>query len=198
MDCIHQPEVRTCHSKPSRHHRWPTEPRWQIDEALTHEASRAGQAELRSKNERLKLLLDLNNAIVSNLDLRDLLRAIASSVRQVMKCDSVGVALPDPDDQRLRIHAVDFPEGKGLIREESKVPSADGPTSRAFRKSETIALDAHALAGLDAGDLAVAEGFRALCDIPLVSRNRALGVCAWAGCTTVLSPGTKPSSYARW
>jgi len=147
-----------------------------IDDALTHEASRAGQAELRSKNERLKLVLDLNNAVVSNLDLRDLLRAIASSVRQVMKCDSVGVALPDPDDQRLRIHAVDFPEGKGLIREESKVPSADGPTSRAFRKSETIALDAHALAGLDAGDLAVAEGFRALCDIPLVSRNRALGV----------------------
>ena len=147
-----------------------------IDDALTHEASRAGQAELRSKNERLKLLLDLNNAVVSNLDLRDLLRAIASSVRHVMKCDSVGVALPDPDDQRLRIHAVDFPEGKGLIREESKVPSADGPTSRAFRKSETIALDAHALAGLDAGDLAVAEGFRALCDIPLVSRNRALGV----------------------
>jgi formate hydrogenlyase transcriptional activator len=147
-----------------------------IDDALTHEASRAAQAELRSKNERLKLLLDLNNAVVSNLDLRDLLRAIASSVRQVMKCDSVGVALPDPDDQRLRIHAVDFPEGKGLIREESKVPSADGPTSRAFGKSETIALDAHALAGLDAGDLAVAEGFRALCDIPLVSRNRALGV----------------------
>ena len=147
-----------------------------IDDALTHEASRAAQAELRSKNERLKLLLDLNNAVVSNLDLRDLLRAIAASVRQVMKCDSVGVALPDPDDQRLRIHAVDFPEGKGLIREESKVPSADGPTSRAFRKGETIALDARALSGLDAGDLAVAEGFRALCDIPLVSRNRALGV----------------------
>src|SRR5665811_598592 len=51
-----------------------------IDDALTHEASRAGQAELRSKNERLKLLLDLNNAVVSNLDLRDLLRAIASSL----------------------------------------------------------------------------------------------------------------------
>jgi formate hydrogenlyase transcriptional activator len=76
----------------------------------------------------------------------------------------------------LRIHAVDFPEGKGLIREESKVPSADGPTSRAFRKGETIALDAHALSGLDAGDLAVAAGFRALCDVPLVSRNRSLGV----------------------
>jgi transcriptional regulator with GAF, ATPase, and Fis domain len=122
-----------------------------------HDVSRAAELELRSKNERLKLLLDLNNAVVSNLELRDLLRAIASSVRQVMKCDSIGVALPDPEDQRLRIYAVDFPEGKGLIREESKVPSADGPTSRAFRNSEPLALDAHALAGLDAGDLAVAD-----------------------------------------
>lgn len=74
--------------------------------------------DLRTDNERLKLLLDLNNAIVSNLDLRDLLHATSASVRRVMKCDSVGVALPNPADRRLRIHAVDFPEGRGLIREE--------------------------------------------------------------------------------
>jgi transcriptional regulator with GAF, ATPase, and Fis domain len=70
-------------------------------------------SELPSDNERLKLLLDLNNAIISNLDLRELLRAISANVRHVMKCDSVGVALPDRNDQRLRIHAVDFPEGRG-------------------------------------------------------------------------------------
>ncbi len=136
----------------------------------------ATPAELRSDNERLKLLLDLNNAIVSNLELRDLLRAISASVRHMMKCDSVGVALPDPNDQRLRIHAVDFPEGRGLIREEGKVPAAEGPTNRVFRMGEPIALDARALAALDASNLAVAEGFHALCDVPLVSRNRTLGV----------------------
>jgi formate hydrogenlyase transcriptional activator len=93
-----------------------------------------------------------------------------------MKCDSVGVALPDPNDQRLRIHAVDFPEGRGLIREEGKVPAAEGPTNRVFRIGEPIALDARALAALDVSNLAVAEGFQALCDVPLVSRNRTLGV----------------------
>ncbi len=140
------------------------------------ELSPLDQAELRSSNERLKLLLDLNNAIVSNLELRGLLRAISASVRRVMKCDSVGVALPDAADERLRIHAVDFPEGRGLIREEGKVPAAEGPTNRAFRIGETVALDAPALAALDAGNLAVAEGFQALCDVPLVSRKRTLGV----------------------
>jgi formate hydrogenlyase transcriptional activator len=138
------------------------------------QASRS--CELPSDNERLKLLLDLNNAIISNLDLRDLLRAISASVRHVMKCDSVGVALPDRNDQRLRIHAVDFPEGRGLIHEEGNVVGAEGPTHRVFRHGEPITLDARALAVLDSSNLAVAEGFQALCDVPLISRHRTLGV----------------------
>jgi formate hydrogenlyase transcriptional activator len=132
--------------------------------------------ELRSHQERLQLLLELNNAIISNLELRDLLRAISASVRPVMKCDSVGVALPDPQDGRLRIHAVDFPEGRGLIREQGRVTGAEAPTNRVFRNGEPEALDAHELAALGANNLAVAEGFQALCDVPLVSRNRTLGV----------------------
>lgn len=48
-------------------------------------------AELRHEKDRLALLLDLNNSIVSNLELRDLLRDISASVRRLMQCDSVGV-----------------------------------------------------------------------------------------------------------
>lgn len=129
-----------------------------------------------AKSDRLKLLLDLNNAIVSNLDLRDLLRAIFVSVREVMRCDSVGVALPDPKDQRLRIHAVDFPGGRGLIREEGQLSGGEGPTNDVFRGGRPVALDSRALAKLDSRNLAVAEGFQALCDVPLASRNQILGV----------------------
>jgi formate hydrogenlyase transcriptional activator len=133
-------------------------------------------ADFPCSNERLKLLLDLNNAIISNLDLRDLLRAISASVRQVMKCDSVGVALPDRADHHLRIHAVDFPEGRGLMREQGSVSGAETPTYQVFRDGHPVSLDARALAALGANNLAVAEGLQALCDVPLVSRNRILGV----------------------
>src|SRR6266853_289637 len=37
--------------------------------------------------DRLQLLLDVTNQVVSNLQLRDLLRAISASVRRVMQCD---------------------------------------------------------------------------------------------------------------
>lgn len=72
----------------------PPEPPLLVDAAIAQEPSQATHAELRSSNERLKLLLDLNNAIISNLELRDLLRAISASVRHVMKCDSVGTGPP--------------------------------------------------------------------------------------------------------
>ena len=72
----------------------PPEPPQPANVANAHELSQATHEELRSNNERLKLLLDLNNAIVSNLELRDLLRAISASVRHMMKCDSVGALQP--------------------------------------------------------------------------------------------------------
>ena len=66
-----------------------------IDDALNFEASQNAQAALQRKNDRLKLLLEVNNTIVSNLELRDLLTAISSSLRSLMECDGVSVALPD-------------------------------------------------------------------------------------------------------
>ncbi len=59
--------------------------------ALTTQESNSMQAELEHEKDRLKLLLDVTNTLVSNLELRDLLRAISASIRQDMHCDSVGV-----------------------------------------------------------------------------------------------------------
>jgi PAS domain S-box-containing protein len=68
--------------------------------------------------ERLQLLLDVTNQVVSNLKLRDLLRAISASVRRVMHCDLVSVCFPDSESKRLQTFVLDFPESKGFIREE--------------------------------------------------------------------------------
>jgi formate hydrogenlyase transcriptional activator len=56
-----------------------------IDSALNIEASQNARSELERKNERLELVLELTNRVVSNLELRDLLREVAAHVRRVMK-----------------------------------------------------------------------------------------------------------------
>jgi hypothetical protein len=67
--------------------------------------------------DRLQLLLDVTNQVVSNLQLRDLLLAISSSIRRVMQCDVVSVCLPDSEMKRLQTFVIDFPDCEGFIQE---------------------------------------------------------------------------------
>src|SRR5712671_3330921 len=101
-----------------------------IDDALNFEASRTAQ-------EQLKLLLDLTNSVVSTLDLRELLRNMSGNLRRVMRCDFVGVGLPDAESSRhLRLYALDFPDSRGFMREEILIPIEGTPAGKAFTTGE--------------------------------------------------------------
>src|SRR5262249_12102355 len=92
------------------------------------------------------------------------------------KCDAVGVVLPDAESNH-RIYALDFPDSKGILREEILVPVEDSPAARVLRTGEPLAFDSRDLAQLDPPDrFAVAEGLQTLCLLPLVSRDRVLGI----------------------
>ena len=88
-----------------------------IDDALNFEAAQREQ-------ERLALLLDLTNTLVSQRELRDLLRTLVASVRQVMHCDVAAVGLPDAAGEQMRVYALDHPGSKGFLQEEALVPLA--------------------------------------------------------------------------
>jgi formate hydrogenlyase transcriptional activator len=125
---------------------------------------------------RLQLLLDVTNQVVSNLQLRDLLRAISASVRRVMQCDLVGVFLPDSERNKLQTFVLDFPESKGFIREEycSMEGSLGGFVFRTGKPWTGNTSDLLQLGVKD--DPIIPEGLKAGCMLPLVSRNRVLGL----------------------
>ncbi len=137
-----------------------------IDDALHFQASRRAE-------ERLTLLLDLTNRVVSNLDLRDLLRATAGSIRRLMQCDGVGFALPGANG-RLQVYALDLPDGRGVVKEGYE-PSAHGESGaeRVLRTGEPLNRRAEDLVDEIA---AVDEGTKALCHLPLPGRDGVLGV----------------------
>jgi len=136
------------------------------------------QAELRGEKDRLKLLLDLNNSMVSKLELRELLRVISASVRRVMQSDSVGVNLPDPETGELKLYALDFPGAKGFLREGMVHASGSLPAS-VLRTGQPMAfgLQNGAMADMNAGmKLYEDEGLQSFCWLPLISHDRGLGV----------------------
>jgi formate hydrogenlyase transcriptional activator len=126
--------------------------------------------------DRLQLLLDVTNQVVSSLQLRDLLRAISASVRRVMQCDLVGVFLPDSDGNRMQIFVLDFPESRGFIREEyySMEGSLGGLVFRTGKPWKGNAADVLQLGLKD--DPVIPEGLQTGCLLPLVTRNRVLGL----------------------
>ncbi len=148
-----------------------------IDDVFNLRQSRAARLELERQNARLQLLLDLTNRINSNLDLREVLRAISASVREVMHCDAVGVNLPDSESGKFRLYAVDFPQRKGFVHEEASFRvSASEPN--AFETLKPVILNHIGPGDVSPEEYAiiVGEGMKSLCYIPLVNRGRALGI----------------------
>jgi PAS domain S-box-containing protein len=126
---------------------------------------------------RLQLLLEVTNQVVSNLQLRDLLRAISGSIRRVMQCDCASLALPNAENEQLQLNVLDFPEGKGFFHEEGVYSIEGSPYGTAFRTMKPLALHDPFTELLDnpVVQSRVSEGFKSLCFIPLIRRSRAIG-----------------------
>ena len=141
-----------------------------IDDALNRQRAQ-------HQNDRLQLLLNLTNRITSNLRLRDLLRAVAASVREVMHCDVVAVSLLKPASGKSRLYALDFPQGKGFLRED-RVQTLSAPSKRVLETLQPTIVDRFDPADFppETYDQLVAEGLKGACLIPLVTHGRALGI----------------------
>ena len=90
--------------------------------------------------ERLKLILDLTNQVVSNLEFHDLLVAASASVRQVMHCDAAAVMLLDPGGSHLRVHALDYPDSRGVFVEGALVPIEGSMPGDSFKTGKPMVI----------------------------------------------------------
>jgi formate hydrogenlyase transcriptional activator len=153
-----------------------------FDDALNFAALRRASEELQSKNDRLQVLLDVTNHVISNLELRDLLHAISQDVRRVMQCDYAGLSLPDAENKQLRLYAVDFPEGKGFLHEDLVYSIEGSPSGTAFRTMKALTLHSPFTGWVNSPIVqsAVREGLKSFCFLPLITRNRAIGTLVLA------------------
>src|SRR3984957_16518612 len=117
--------------------------------------------------ERLKLLLNLTNRVVTKLELRDLLQEISASIRGVMQCNTVGVALPNPENGELRVYARDFQGHHEIVDSRPALRSAE----HVFRTGKAVTVTKEELV-----TSAVPVEMNSFSLLPLISRERVLGV----------------------
>jgi formate hydrogenlyase transcriptional activator len=153
-----------------------------VDNALNSQNTQTYQQELARERDRLRLLLEVNNALVSTLDLHQLLFAISACLRRVLNHNYASLALYDPAGQQLRIQALDFPQSKGLLHEELVLPLGATPSGEVIATRKPLLISGANVEGYtsDISRLFIAEGLHSGCIVPLVTANRTLGTLSLA------------------
>ena len=148
-----------------------------VDNALNFEQAQSVQRQLKEERDRLSLLLEVNNTVVSALDLHELLNAVSASLRRLVPHEYASLSLYDPETQRLQIHALDFPVSKGLLQEGLSIPVEGSPTGWALTTRQPVFItrgDIEAF-GSDIARRILAEGLKSAYCLLLISHGRLLG-----------------------
>ncbi len=148
-----------------------------VDNALNYQRVQCYQQALFRERDHLSLLLEVNNAVVSNLELKSLFSAISTSLRKVIQHEYTSLALYEAGSRRLRLHALEFPGGKGLIQEGAQAPIDDSPGGLAFTTGKPVLLNAEHLNQFQSEFVRQlnAEGVKSVCCLPLITPSRILG-----------------------
>ncbi|MBX3276845.1 MAG: sigma 54-interacting transcriptional regulator [Acidobacteria bacterium] len=134
--------------------------------------------QLTRERDRLRLLLEITNAVVAHLDLRDLLHAISTLLGHLVPHDLSNIALYDLQANGFRVVALDFPEHQDFVQESELVPIGDNPVGLSFTTGRPVL---HRRIDLDKFPAeimrrVVASGIRSGCSVPLISHQKKLGV----------------------
>jgi formate hydrogenlyase transcriptional activator len=148
-----------------------------VDNALNRESSQAYHTQLARERDRLRVLLEVNNVLVTSLELPELFRGIVSTLQRVIHHDYTSLALLDPVTGLLKIYALDFPGNQGMLKPEMSIPRDASPAGRAITEGRTLVARGAELDQYpsEVVRLLRAEGLQTICCIPLTNRGRSFG-----------------------
>jgi formate hydrogenlyase transcriptional activator len=148
---------------------------------FTAQSSERRQASRES--EHLRLLLEVNNALVSHLDLHQLFAAISDAVGRVVQHDYASLLLHDAAAGEFRVYALRIAGGRGVLREEIAFSDQGSPAGEAFHSGKPLLLDTldQQRFPSEATGWLLAEGIASACWLPLIRGNHCLGVLCIGG-----------------
>jgi formate hydrogenlyase transcriptional activator len=146
--------------------------------ALARDRAEHYQRQVVEERDRLRLLLEINNYVVSKLDINELFRSASTSIRSYFRNEFTGFWLVDKESNDLECAVLDFPSSKG-----SGLTSIDRSE---LRGQDQEKLRAHAPELLSSEEIEqlprrIAEMFKAesivsMAIAPLTTANGPLGV----------------------
>ena len=149
-----------------------------VESALSFEQVRLAQQRLKKSRDRSQLLLKVNNSLISQLDLRELLKAIASSLQEVMSQDFAGLALYDSETGKYHAFALEGrPTDHDIIATGTVVPTENTANGLAIQTKKPVYLPTPDTVRFpsELTKRFFDKGFQSACIVPLVAQGRVIG-----------------------
>jgi formate hydrogenlyase transcriptional activator len=136
--------------------------------------------ELVRERDRLRTVFDISNALVSRLELDDLFSAISEQLSRVIQHDDAMLTLRNEETKKLDLYALH-------TRSSHVMDAMKGPFDPTGMPAEEVLATGKAMAAYDT-DIDrypspvfrhfVATGFKSICSVPLITRDRIIGLLA--------------------
>jgi formate hydrogenlyase transcriptional activator len=148
-----------------------------VENAMSLESVREHQNALQRERDQLDLLLQLTNAVVTQLDTRALFRAVAPALRRCCSADLAALSLFDPEARVLRKHVC---EGELFTSAEPPRPVEHdldaSPSGRVFKEGVPRIFSREELLQFPGAWVIVTErGIQSACCVPLATPQGIVG-----------------------
>lgn len=138
--------------------------------------------------ERERTLLEINNAIISNLTQEELFRAVTGALSRLIPSDRSTIFVHRPGAESLRLFVLQSSVPSAEFHGNLDIPMSDTPAGRVFKSGQTmLRRDLEKEREFPTEHRLFAEGFRSLMIVPLLARGRVVG--------TLNLLSTRPGQY---
>jgi len=148
-----------------------------VDNALNFATSQAYQSQLARERDRLQVLLEINNVLITSREVPELFRGIVKTLERAIHHDYTSLALLDSQTGLLKIHALDFPGNQNLFKQEITVPRDTSPSGQAIASGQPF-LARGAEIDRYQNEIITAlrtSGVQTVCCVPLITQGQAFG-----------------------
>jgi len=148
-----------------------------VDNALNLETSQAYQSQLARERDRLQVLLEVNNVLITSRELPELFRGIVNTLERVIHHDYTSLALLDSQTGLLKIHALDFPGHQLSLKQEVTVSRDTSPSGQAIASGRPFLARGSEIDRYQNEIILVlrAAGVQSMCCVPLITHGQAFG-----------------------
>ncbi|BDU76931.1 sigma 54-interacting transcriptional regulator [Mesoterricola sediminis] len=140
-------------------------------------------ASLTRERDQQRVLLEITNELMAHREPRDLFEAISANLRRHIAYDGLVLVVAQNDGREVEVRFIDFPGSRGHIQENRGFAPGLGPTGRAMELRQPCVFTREDLLAFPPPVPQVmveGEGLRSMCSVPLISRNRVMGVLSFA------------------